>query len=294
MVGIAVAAVLLIAAAVFIVPREPANGFVPEPIPAAPLLPAEQVRTYPHDPTAFTQGLEYHDGRLYESTGRHGESSLREVDLETGRVLRRVDLAHQYFGEGLTVMGDRIYQATWRSGIGFIYDRATFEQVGTFEYTGEGWGLANDGHSLILSDGSNQLRYLDPETFRVVRVLEVREGTLPVHQLNELEWVRGEIWANIWHSDHVARIDPRTGRVIAWVDLSALYPPAQRGDPEAVLNGIAYDAETDRLFVTGKLWPRLFEIRVPGLVGEGAGARTEGEDAAEAEAVAETPGAGRP
>jgi glutaminyl-peptide cyclotransferase len=266
----AVAFVLVLVAAVVFFPRPEANGRLPDLEPGAPLLSVEQVRAYPHDPDAFTQGLEYHAGYLYESTGRYGESSLRQVELETGRVVRRVDLPPQYFGEGLTVLDGRIYQLTWREGIGFVYDLDTFEQVGTFEYTGDGWGLMNDGTSLIMSDGSDRLRFLDPQTFRVTRVLQVRDGAVPVHELNELELVRGEIWANVFHSDHVARIDPRTGRVIAWLDLSGLYPPRQRTDREAVLNGIAYDSATDRLFVTGKLWPRVFEIRVPGLIGEDA------------------------
>jgi glutaminyl-peptide cyclotransferase len=270
--GVAAGLLALVAAAILLFPRPEANGVLPDLPARAALLPVEQVNTYPHDPNAFTQGLEYHGGRLYESTGRHGESSLREVELETGRVLRRVNLGAQYFGEGLTVMDGRIYQLTWQSGVGFIYDLESFRQVGTFEYRGEGWGLMNDGTSLIMSDGSHQLRYLDPRTFQVTRVLEVRDGGAPVHQLNELEWVRGEIWANVWHSDHVARIDPGTGRVIAWLDLSALHPPHQRRDPEAVLNGIAWDAATDRLFVTGKWWPRVFEIRVPALLGEPAAA----------------------
>jgi glutaminyl-peptide cyclotransferase len=266
-------ALAAIAIAVVVVVLLPRNGTPGEPlpgIPGAPLQPVEQVRAYPHDTLAFTQGLEFHGGSLYESTGRYGESGVREVELETGRVIRRVDLAHHHFGEGLTILDGRVYQLTWQDGIGYVYDLETFAPVGTFEYSGEGWGLANDGQHLIMSDGSDQLRYLDPQTFQVVRVVAVRDGTLPVHRLNELEWVHGEIWANVWHSEHVARIDPRTGRVIAWLDLSGLIPAHHRPqDAEAVLNGIAWDREGDRLFVTGKLWPYVYEIRVPALLGGG-------------------------
>jgi glutaminyl-peptide cyclotransferase len=273
MMMLALAAIVIAVAVVVFLPR---NGTPGEPlpgVPGAPLQPVEQVRAYPHDTLAFTQGLEFHGGRLYESTGRYGESGVREVELETGGVMRRVDLAHHHFGEGLTILDGRVYQLTWQDGIGYIYDLETFAPAGTFEYRGEGWGLANDGRHLIMSDGSNQLRYLDPRTFAVVRVVEVRDGTLPVHRLNELEWVHGEIWANVWHSEHVARIDPRSGRVIAWLDLSGLIPAHQRPeDPEAVLNGIAWDREQDRLFVTGKLWPYVYEIRVPALLGREDGA----------------------
>ena len=226
----------------------------------APVQPVKIVRSYPHDPSAFTQGLVFRNGELLESTGRFGESSLRRVKLETGEVLQRIDLPREFFAEGLAVLGNRAFQLTWQNGIGFIYDLATFKQTGTFSYEGEGWGLTTDGTSLILSDGSSALRFIDPGTFRVTKTLEVRNGTEYVDQLNELEWVRGEIWANVWHKDWIARIDPRDGHVIRWVDVGQLLPEATAADSEAVPNGIAFDPASGRLFVTGKLWSRLFEV----------------------------------
>lgn len=246
------------------------GGDPPPDGPTAPVAGVQTVRSYPHDPEAFTQGLLFHGGKLYESTGRYGESSLREVELETGRVVRKVDVPAQYFAEGLALLDGKLHQLTWQQGTGFIYDLAGFQQTGTFPYDGEGWGLTTDGRSLILSDGSNVLRFIDPETHEVRRTLDVKDGGEFIHQLNELEWVRGEIWANVWHDERIARIHPETGRVIGWLDLSGILPDATRGDPEAVLNGIAYDAENDRIFVTGKLWPLIFEIRVPDLVAQGS------------------------
>jgi glutamine cyclotransferase len=222
----------------------------------------ELVNAWPHDRAAFTQGLVLHDGKFLESTGQYGQSSLRRVEMETGRVLQKVDVAPQYFAEGMTLLGGKIYQLTWENQLGFIYDPATFERTGTFRYDGQGWGLTSDGRSLILSDGTSQLRFIDPETFAVRRTVNVTDRGRPVRDLNELEYVKGEIFANVWHMDRIARIDPETGRVTGWIDLSGLLPPAERGGSEAVLNGIAYDADADRLFVTGKLWPKLFEIRV--------------------------------
>ncbi|HEX2202985.1 MAG TPA: glutaminyl-peptide cyclotransferase, partial [Longimicrobium sp.] len=236
----------------------------------APVVPVRTVRSYPHDPEAYTQGLLFHEGRLYESTGRYGQSSLREVALETGEVLRKVDLPQQYFAEGLTLLDGRLYQLTWQQGMGFVYGLDDFRQTGTFAYDGEGWGLATDGRQLVLSDGSNRLRFIDPATSQVERTLEVMDGPDYVHQLNELEWVRGEVWANVWHSSRIARINPQTGRVVGWLDLSGVLPSQPLADPEAVLNGIAYDAAADRIYVTGKLWPTIFEIDVPGLIGGGA------------------------
>lgn len=221
------------------------------------------VHVYPHDPNAFTQGLVYVDDNLYESTGRQGQSSLRMVDIESGRVLKKHGLPAEYFGEGLTDWGSSLVQLTWTSGKGFIYDRSSFKLLRTFDYQGEGWGLTHDEKSLILSDGTSTLRFLDPETFRVLRRLDViDEHGQPVQNLNELEFIRGEIFANIWHEDRIARISPRTGRVLGWVDMSGLREQAGATGPEAVLNGIAYDAKTGRMFVTGKLWPRLFEIKI--------------------------------
>lgn len=220
------------------------------------------VHTYPHDPRAFSQGLLYSDGHLYESTGLEGRSSLRMVDLTTGRVLQSVHVPSQYFAEGLAAWGSTLIQLTWQSHVAFIYDRFSFRLLRTLPFEGEGWGLTQDGKHLILSDGSADLKFLDPDTLRVVRQVHVTDQGAPVTQLNELECVRGEIYANIWHSDRIARIAPQTGKVLGWIDLAGLLPANQRSDPEAVLNGIAYDAAHDRLFVTGKLWPQLFEIKI--------------------------------
>ncbi len=221
------------------------------------------VHVYPHDARAFTQGLVFVDGHLYESTGENGESSIRLVDLQTGRVLQKHDLPAEYFGEGLTDSGSNLIQLTWKAHKGFVYDRFSFSLLRTFNYAGEGWGLAHDETQLIMSDGSPTLRFLDPKTFRVTRRLHVSdENGHAVEQLNELEYVHGEIYANVWHRDKIARISPRTGRVVGWIDLSGIIERRELANGEAVLNGIAYDAAGDRLFVTGKLWPKLFEIRV--------------------------------
>ncbi len=220
------------------------------------------VREYPHDRSAFTQGLVYVDGYLYESTGLEGHSSLRQVDLETGTVLRRLDLGPEEFGEGLTELDGRLMQLTWTGMRGFIYDRASFEARGTFRYAGEGWGLTNDGHRLIMSDGSSVLRFLDPDTFREIGRLPVRDQGRAVERLNELEYVRGEVYANIWQTDRVARISPETGAVLGWIDLTGLLREADARYPVDVLNGIAYDPVRGRLFVTGKWWPTLFEIEL--------------------------------
>jgi glutamine cyclotransferase len=221
------------------------------------------VHVYPHDPEAFTQGLVYVDGHLYESTGRNGKSSIRVVDLTTGRVLQRYDLAAKYFGEGLTNWRAELIQLTWKDGLGFVYDRSTLAWKRSFQYEGEGWGLTHDENQLILSDGTPILRFLDPQSFSETKRISVRdEKGHPVSDINELEYVRGEIYANIWHTDQIVRISPRTGRILGRIDLSGLMEKSQLADPDAVLNGIAYDATGDRLFVTGKLWPKLFEIKV--------------------------------
>ena len=220
------------------------------------------VHTYPHDPQAYTQGLVYEDGYLYESTGLNGRSSLRMVDLETGRVLQRADVPEKYFAEGLTDWGSTLIQLTWQSHVAFVYDRFSFRQLRSFNYSGEGWGLTEDGKNLILSDGTSTLRFFDPATFHEVRHIVVKDHGAQVTQLNELEFVRGEIYANVWHTDRIARISPVSGNVLGWIDLTGLLAPGQVSDPEAVLNGIAYDAAHDRLFVTGKLWPSLFEIKI--------------------------------
>ncbi len=222
----------------------------------------EILNIFPHDPDAFTQGLEFHDGKLLESTGQEGKSSLRSVELETGKVLKKVDVPPPFFAEGITLLNGKIYQLTWQHQLGFIYDYETFQKTGQFSYTGEGWGLTNDGRSLILSDGSNRIKFLDPDSFRVTKTIAVLDGKTPINELNELEYVQGEIYANIWHNNRVVMINPETGRVTAWIDLTGLLPQNEVQDEEAVLNGIAHDDRTGRLFVTGKLWPRLFEIRL--------------------------------
>jgi glutaminyl-peptide cyclotransferase len=229
---------------------------------AAPEYTFAVVRVFPHDPTAYTQGLTYHDGFLYEGTGLNGHSSLRKVRLETGEVIQHVDLGREFFGEGITIITDRIFQLTWKSGVGFVYDLNSFHPLRKFAYSGEGWGLATDGGKLFLSDGTSEIRVLNAETFRETRRIRVRDGATPVDQLNELELVEGQIFANVWHTNRIARISPQTGDVIGWIDLAGLLSPIYRLDPEAVLNGIAYDPIRKRLFVTGKLWPNIFEIRL--------------------------------
>ena len=219
------------------------------------------VHTYPHDSSAFTQGLAMVDGMLYEGTGLKGRSSVRAVDLVTGRVLQSVKVPDRYFGEGLTDWGGNLIELTWLAHRGFVYDRFSMRLVRTFKYKGEGWGLTHDSKDLIMSDGSPVLQFLDPVTFKVVRTLAVSDGGRPVKELNELEYIHGEIYANVWQTDRIARISPETGGVIAWIDLSGLLGSEPR-DGNAVLNGIAYDQKNDRLFVTGKLWPKLFEIRL--------------------------------
>ncbi len=220
------------------------------------------VDVHPHDRNAFTQGLVFLKGVLFESTGLNGKSSLRRVDLQTGRVLQQVGLSAQYFAEGMTVLDGKIFQLTWQSQKGFVYDLETFEPKGEFSYTGEGWGLTTDGHVLIMSDGTDQIRFLDPATFRVLRTIHVLNQGLPLPRLNELEYVKGEIFANIWQTQSVARIDPADGRVLGLIDFSGLLTPADYTKTTDVLNGIAYDAAGDRLFVTGKNWPKLFEVRL--------------------------------
>lgn len=222
----------------------------------------EVVRQFPHDPTAFTQGITYHDGFFYEGTGRTGKSSLSRVTPKTGQVVRKVDLAPDLFGEGVTVLGNKVFQLTWLSHLGFVYDLHDFRQLRTFQYPGEGWGLTTDGHDLFMSDGSSEIRVLDASRFAEKRRIKVRDGEKPVDQLNELEFVEGEIYANIWHSDRIARISPQTGKIVGWIDLTGLLGPFYQRQAEEVLNGIAYDREGKRLFVTGKLWPKIFEIRV--------------------------------
>lgn len=223
------------------------------------------LNTYPHDRTAFTQGLIFKGGALYESTGRFGESSIRKVHLESGEILQRVNLPSSVFGEGLTAWQDTLINVTWTSGIGFILDAADLELQRTFRYDGEGWGLTRSDRAILMSDGTSQIRVLDPASYKELQRINVTAEGAPVLSLNELEWVEGEIYANIWRSDRIARIDARTGHVHSWIDLSGLLKGFGASDStEAVLNGIAYDDQGDRLFVTGKLWPNLFEIELAG------------------------------
>jgi glutaminyl-peptide cyclotransferase len=222
----------------------------------------EVIKAYPHDPEAYTQGLVFHQDVLFESTGLNGRSSIRKVDLPTGKVLKKVDLSPQFFGEGLALLNGRAYQLTWQSQRGFIYDLTEFGLINTFSYTGEGWGLTHDGRSLIMSDGTPRIRFLNPDNFAVERVINVSDGSVPISQINELEYIKGEIYANIYLTERIARIDPQSGKVTAWINLSGLLSPEDRTRPVDVLNGIAYDEARDRLFVTGKYWPKLFEIKL--------------------------------
>lgn len=222
----------------------------------------EVVNVFPHDRGAFTQGLVFLNGGFLESTGLNGQSTLREVELKTGRVLRQKKVAAQYFAEGLAVLDGKAYQLTWRAGKAFEYDLKTFDQEKELTYEGEGWGLATDGRRLILSDGTSEIRFLDPDSFKVKRTIKVLMQGQPLNNLNELEWVKGEIFANVWQTDYVARIDPSSGRVKGMIDFTGLLELRDREANTDVLNGIAYDPATDRLFVTGKCWPKLFEVKL--------------------------------
>jgi len=228
----------------------------------APVVGYRIVNTYPHDPRAFTQGLVFADGALYEGTGLRGQSGLRKVDLKTGNILRVRQLSAHLFGEGITIYGNRVIQLTWRAKVGFVYDRKTFQLLDTFNYPTEGWGITHDGRSLIMSDGTSTLYFLDPQTFQEVDRLKVHTRDGPVSRLNELEYVKGEIYANVWKTDRIARISPESGEVLGWIDMEGLLKPEDRNSRIDVLNGIAYDVKNDRLFVTGKLWPKLFEIEL--------------------------------
>lgn len=233
------------------------------PAPArAPVYIYRVIDTFFHDPEAFTQGLVFQDGVLYEGTGLYGRSSLRKVELETGRILQQTDLPAQYFGEGIAVLGGKLFQLTWQSQTGFVYDKETFELLDQFTYPGEGWGLTHDGVHLIMSDGTSTLRLIDPQNLNQVGQVEVLDGDVPVGRLNELEYVAGQVWANVWQTNNIVRIDPATGQVVGWIDLSGLLLPEDVLQTVDVLNGIAYDAGSNRIFVTGKLWPKLFEIEL--------------------------------
>jgi glutamine cyclotransferase len=236
-----------------------------EPRPGSAGVPSVQgyevVRSYPHDPSAFTQGLAWHDGSLYEGTGGRGASVLRRVELDSGTALQEIALPDSMFGEGIAIVDDRIYQLTWQSRVGFVYDRSSFELLRKFQQVATGWGLTYDGEHLIQSDGTSRLYFLDPESMEKVREVVVHSTTGPVDKINELEFIGGELYANVWHADEILRISPLDGSIVGRIDMSGLFPPGPRRHPEAVLNGIAYDATTGRIFVTGKLWPNLFEIR---------------------------------
>jgi glutaminyl-peptide cyclotransferase len=235
---------------------------------AAPLLAAtpvygyQVVAKYPHSISSYTEGLFYLNGLFYEGTGMNGRSALLAIDPQTGKVQQRHDLPADYFGEGIVDWGPNIYEWTWQTHAGFVIDRFSFRVVRQFTYTGEGWGMTRSDKQIITSDGTDTLRFRDPATFKEVRHIVVRDDGKPIQDLNELEYIKGEIYANVWHSDRIARISSKDGRVLSWIDLSGLLPARQKVDAESVLNGIAYDAEHDRLFVTGKQWPSIFEIKV--------------------------------
>lgn len=221
------------------------------------------IHAYPHDINAFTEGLEYRAGYLYESTGLKGRSWLRKENLETGKVLQQIDLDPQYFGEGITILNQQIFRLTWQAQVGFVYDQASFRMKRSFHYPGEGWAMTNDGQNIYMDDGTSQIRVWNPYTLQEKRRFTVRDHGVPVDMLNELEWVRGELYANIWQTDRIARISPVDGRVLGWIDCTGLLSPSdQTGGEGAVLNGIAYDVLGDRLFVTGKLWPKIFQIKL--------------------------------
>lgn len=228
----------------------------------APEYTFEVIHVFPHDPNAFTQGLAYRGGFLYEGTGINGRSSLRKVRIETGEVIRHVDLPPEFFGEGIALLESTVVQLTWQSHTGFVYSLKDFRLLRQFSYSGEGWGLTTNGRELLMSDGTASIRVLNPSTFEEKRRFMVRDGSDPVTELNELEFVEGEIYANVWQTDRVARISAQSGKVVGWIDLTGILSPMYRREPNAVLNGIAYDPAGKRLFVTGKLWPSIFQIRI--------------------------------
>lgn len=228
---------------------------------SAPVYGYKVARTYPHDKGSFTEGFFVLDEQFWESTGLEGRSYVRRIDIESGRVLQQYNIPSQYFGEGIVVFGDQLFELTYKSGVAFVYDKKTFKLLKTFKYSGEGWALTTDGKNLIFSDGSSSLKFLDPSTFKEVRRIAVTDAGKPVDQLNELEYIKGEIWANIWQEDRIARIDPKTGKINSWLDMRGLLSIMESMGVD-VLNGIAYDAKTDRIFVTGKFWPKVFEITV--------------------------------
>ena len=228
----------------------------------APVLGYTVVARYPHSTESYTEGFFFRDGLFYEGTGLAGDSKVLVIEPETGKAIQQLALPGKYFGEGIVDWGPNIYEWTWQTRVGFVYDRFSLRKIREFTFSGEGWGMTRTERELITSDGTAVLRFRDPETFKETRHVAVKDGGGPIGQLNELEFIKGEIWANVWHSDRIARISPRDGHVIAWVDLTGILPEGQRVNAESVLNGIAYDAGRDRIFVTGKQWPAVFEIRV--------------------------------
>jgi len=253
--------VALLWAAAFVLPTSPASANEAT-IPPELLVPYDVLGAYPHDRGAYLQGLVWYDGGFYESTGLYGESSLRRVAFPSGDVVQKVDVSRDYFAEGLALVGDRLVQLTWRANRGFVYDRESFNLLRDFGYETEGWGLTYDGTSLILSDGSDTLTFLDPETYQPQRTVQVTLGGRPVRELNELEWIEGQVWANVWQTTYIVRIDPQSGQVVGVLDMKAIVPSGVPLNLDDVLNGIAYDASTGRIFVSGKRWPTLYEIHV--------------------------------
>lgn len=241
-----------------------------------PVYGYEVVKAYPHDPNAFTEGLFFHNGFMYESTGgsKAGESSIRKVDIETGKVLQKWDLPADDFGEGTAIIGDKIYQLTWQKGLARVFDATTFKVLKEFNYQGDGWGMTTDGTNLYFTQSTHVIKVVDPETFKTIKTIPVmKEDGSPLMQINELEWIKGEIWGNIWHSEqkeilgkpnYIARINPTNGKLLGWIDLAGISPDDVQRDSENTLNGIAYDPATDRIFVTGKKWKKLFEIKLTG------------------------------
>lgn len=245
-------------------PVEPQNSSLISHLRAtkAPVAQIKIINTFPHDPLSYTEGLVYHNGYLYESTGRYGKSFLKKIDIETGKTIKEIKLGPEYFGEGMAILDNKIYQLTWQNQTGFIYDLAGLRQEGNFSYSGEGWGLTNDGKLLIMSNGTSVLTFIHPKTLQSVRRIIVRDGNWPVSNLNELELIRGEIWANIFCEDIIVRISLQTGKVLGWIDLRRLQTLLSKSEKRDVLNGIAYDPDGDRIFVTGKNWPNVFEIKI--------------------------------
>jgi glutaminyl-peptide cyclotransferase len=255
--------VAALAVSATLVVQAQAPGNIPPVTSKSPKSGYTVVRSYPHDPKAFTQGLEFFGGFLYEGTGQKGRSAVRKIELETGKVVQEERLHAQYFGEGITISQGKLFQLTWQDRTGFVYDARTLKLIRNFSYFGEGWGLTHDPMTLIMSDGTSTLRFLETTRFQERRRVKVTDAAVPIERLNELEYIRGEIWANVWETDFIVRISPKDGRVVGWINLKGLQSgPAVKLGPDAVLNGIAYDAQNDRIFVTGKLWPRLFEIRI--------------------------------